>query len=305
MNAQNYDPKHLHKMTPMWLFPYLVEGDALFGTGRWQYWADTLLNVQIPDDPIPPLEVTGRPDRETVKHLATIIDYGQRHSGQRHAEVFEQFVVWLLHGLGDPEFKPYATPDLIPGFRVPIPVLDDWYEKFELGRLQQHPHDYLAFFAQGGANKGYNPYEGYGFFATPLEVCRLMASMTFSGVDAQEAKRMSVCDPCCGTGGLLLAASNYSLNLYGVDISLAMVRFCKLNAWLYMPWLVFWPDFSLGGWPPERMRHYLFGQSVRGVTPNPETIPPQPPQEHILRGELKQTVNGQYILPLFDELVET
>jgi hypothetical protein len=71
--------------------------------------------------------------------------------------------------------------------------------------------------------------EGLGFFATPTLLAGMMVEMTFSGMDREKAKRESVCDPCCGTGTLLLAASNYSLNPYGVDLSLSMVRMCKLN----------------------------------------------------------------------------
>jgi hypothetical protein len=302
MNLDDYEPKHLSKMTPMWLFPYLLEGDRQFGTHRWEYWGNTLTEMAIPDEPIPYVNFAAPPNKETIKHIAQMIDQGSRY-GQRHSDTFEALVVWILHGLGDPEFKEYDTPDKIPYLKAPIPLFDFWYEKFELGRLQMHPHDYLAHFAQGGENKGYNPYSGSGFFATPGPVCAMMAQMTFSGADPQATKIMSVDDPCCGTGSLLLAASNYSLNLYGQDISLAMTRMTRLNGWLYAPWMVFWPSFPLLDFTVERIKNHLFGQGVPGMTPDPETIPPVPVPTNVMHGEFKQTEKGQYILPLFEDLV--
>jgi hypothetical protein len=40
------------------------------------------------------------------------------------------------------------------------------------------------------------------------------------------------------------------------------------------------------------------------MTPGPEVIPPVPLPVNILQGELKQTERGQYILPLFEEIIE-
>jgi hypothetical protein len=168
--------------------------------------------------------------------------------------------------------------------------------------MVRNGHDYMAHFAQGAENRNYNPYEGFGFFATPMTLARMMAEMTFSGADHERAKRESVCDPCCGTGTLLLAASNYSLNLYGQDLSLSMVRMCRLNGWLYAPWMVFWPDFSiLFGPTKEQMKEALFGSVGVGVTPDPDVVPARPADRNVMVGELKETETGQYIMPLFEE----
>jgi len=65
-----------------------------------------------------------------------------------------------------------------------------------------------------------------------------MTQMNFGGQPQHELKRMSVLDPCCGTGGMLLYASNYSLNLFGQDISPLLTKMAKINAFIYMPWMV-------------------------------------------------------------------
>ena len=49
-------------------------------------------------------------------------------------------------------------------------------------------------------------------------------------------------DPCCGTGIMLLYASNHSLNLYGNDISPLLVKMAKINAFIYIPWLAYRSD---------------------------------------------------------------
>ena len=40
---------------------------------------------------------------------------------------------------------------------------------------------------------------------------------------------------------MLLYASNYSLNLYGVDISHLLTKIAKVNGFIYVPWLVYRP----------------------------------------------------------------
>jgi hypothetical protein len=46
------------------------------------------------------------------------------------------------------------------------------------------------------------------------------------------------------------------------------------------------------------------GARVPGTTPDPEVILPVPLPMNILQGELRQTERGQYILPLFEEIIE-
>jgi len=40
---------------------------------------------------------------------------------------------------------------------------------------------------------------------------------------------------------MLLYASNYSLNLYGVDISLLLTKIAQVNAFIYVPWMAYRP----------------------------------------------------------------
>jgi hypothetical protein len=275
-----YEPQHLDRMTPFWLLECLLRGDIEFGAGRWDYWTRTLTERRIPDDPIPQAGFFSPHDprvREVVKHINEMLKFAVQRGHGRNA--WMSFVLWLLHGIGDYAFREYDSPLNIPDMRVGAETLDFWYENFQLGRLQQTPTDYCAIFAQGdGDGSGHNPYTGVGYFATPAEVCRLMVEMTLSG-DPHEMKSKSVYDPCMGSGSILLEASNYSLNLWGQEIMYDLYLMARLNGWLYMPWLVCWPEVG-------PTHEELFGGSV---------------EAHV--DEALATSEGQYILPAFAEIV--
>lgn len=73
-----------------------------------------------------------------------------------------------------------------------------------------------------------------GYFPTPMNICQMMADFQMTDKD----KTGTTCDPCVGTGSMLLAASNYSFRLYGQDINLSMVKMCHVNGFIFVPWLV-------------------------------------------------------------------
>jgi len=64
-----------------------------------------------------------------------------------------------------------------------------------------------------------------------------MAQMVYGQGDQRAT---TVCDCCLGTGRMLLAASNYSMRLYGQDIDGLVLKIAKINGALYAPWLC-WP----------------------------------------------------------------
>lgn len=106
----------------------------------------------------------------------------------------------------------------------------DWYKTFNLGLFLKYPHDYLGDFAAEMVGNGKNNPTAY--FPTPMNVCVMIAKMTM--IDAN--KTSSVCDPCVGSGRLLMVASNYSINIYGMDIDFRILQICKANMWMYVPW---------------------------------------------------------------------
>lgn len=71
-----------------------------------------------------------------------------------------------------------------------------------------------------------------GQFFTPVELCRVIAQMTLLG----ETAGRTVCDPCCGSGRLLLAAKALAPDLgtcFAADVDAICVKMCALNFWLH------------------------------------------------------------------------
>jgi hypothetical protein len=137
------------------------------------------------------------------------------------------FMKWLLWGFGEGERS-----------RISAEANEFLYRTFNLGPLLQHPHDYLGHILTE-AKAGYwsNP---NAFYPTPNAVYHAMAEMQMHNAakDTGDLKTKSVLDCCVGTGHMLMYASNYSLFLYGQDIDRTCVMACKINGYLYMPWLV-------------------------------------------------------------------
>lgn len=202
--------------------------------GRWWYWTRTIEKGRPLDEPIPKIEFDSRPHQESEKNIKDCIRFmSGRGYGERDAWI--ALIEWLLWGFGasvQPEFPNRVNED----------ISWHWYQTFNLGLMIKNPCDYMAWGSceiAGMAHKGNRT----GFFPTPQNVVKMMTQMTMTKAD----KTKTVCDPCLGTGTMLLEASNFSLRLFGQDIDLNMVKMANVNAYLYIPWLAF-PANDLIDW---------------------------------------------------------
>jgi type I restriction-modification system DNA methylase subunit len=66
---------------------------------------------------------------------------------------------------------------------------------------------------------------------TPEPVARLMARLATGEFVLEEGRRPTVCDPCCGSGRMLLAVAELhgDWEFFGQDIDLRCVRMTALN----------------------------------------------------------------------------
>jgi len=106
----------------------------------------------------------------------------------------------------------------------------------------EEPADYMAWGSCELAWMGRSG-NGSGYFPTLTNVCMMITHMQMTVAD----KTKTVCDPCVRTGSMLLAASNYSLRLFGQDIDLNMVKMCAVKGFIFMPWLIL-PGHGLIDW---------------------------------------------------------
>src|SRR5947208_12766068 len=77
-----------------------------------------------------------------------------------------------------------------------------------------------------------------GFYPTPHCVVDMMVriNMHDEGLAGRDTRTKTVCDPCVGTGRMLMFASNFSMRLHGNDINETCVKATLCNLWMYAPW---------------------------------------------------------------------
>lgn len=244
-----------------WLIPYLVHADEVFGVGRLAWWCEACADGALPARGIPQIEFRGSSDTRVRPDLvdlsATVAERGpfagaplSPDGARRHIEgLVDQmgggweallyFIRWLSWGLG-----------VSSGTEAPrawgTSSSAEWDEMltrlFHVQRLLAGEADVLGAILAERHGAGWNP---NAFYPTPMEVCTCMAAMSFGDgaalADGRDGRLAAVCDPCVGTGRMLLAASNYSVNLYGADIDQTMVDSCAINMALFAPWAVYQP----------------------------------------------------------------
>ena len=224
-----------------WLVPYLLAGDTIFGSGRLAWWLDGLGSNDIPAGEIPRINFQGVGSSAVRSGLPTMGIGGEQLSpmgARKHIDRIINklggswegalyLVRWLHWGLG-------LCRD---GSERPREPHEGWadilYRAFKLGVLQAADSDVLGGIFAERHGAGWNP---FSFYPTPHPVCETMVQMTMVG---DMNKVSSVCDPCVGTGRFLLHASNYSVNLWGMDIDEMMVMVCAINLAIYAPWGVY------------------------------------------------------------------
>lgn len=139
---------------------------------------------------------------------------------------FDYFLSWLLFGLGHKgQSEPPDEPAGCQG------ASDRLYQVFSLDAMMLWPHDYFGCLL---AESSYG--KSQGFYPTPHHICEFMTQMVCD--EKRDMRTETVCDPCVGTGRMVLHASNYSLRLYGMDIDGTLIKATLVNGYCYAPWLV-------------------------------------------------------------------
>jgi hypothetical protein len=218
-----------------WLLPYVIQLHGLVPAvaDRWDYHLRTLEAGRLLDEPIPHIAF-GSPDNKVFSLLHVWSRLIGRDLGGWSD--YRTLLDWLCWGLALGRDEP----------RLNDPVNEKLYRQVNLGPLLAKPHDYLGAYVAAGKSRGWNP---TGFYPTPHNVVECMVRMLLHDErkDGRDPRLMSVCDPCVGSGRMLLHASNFSLCLFGQDIDPLAVAMCKINGALYAPWLSFpLPESILG-----------------------------------------------------------
>jgi hypothetical protein len=273
--TQQPDPDVHRDLKHGWMLPALVNLDLSLWR-RWRYWTlchehalgngllmfqknadsakaqpsarklhvtstDYTQQILLPEAAIPPIQFLSAPHRATLRMLEAALDCIPTH-GSWHTwsgwSYFDYLLEWLLYGQGHKAHCELPTePAGCEG------ASDRLYQVFCLDAMVLWPYDYF-----GDLMAGSSYGRQQGFYPTPHTVCQFMADITCG--KERDMRTETVCDPCVGTGRLLLHASNHSLRLYGMDIDATLCKATLVNGYLYAPWLVRplpWLDRELAG----------------------------------------------------------
>lgn len=204
-----------------WLLPYVILGDSNFNNERWLWWLQCLAKKTI-EEPIPQIQFSPIGNNETRKHMEKAIEHLSERTYSWNA--LGDFIDWILWGLGKGDFP-----------NIDEEVHNWLYRYFQIGRLQQFPHDYLGDIIAERKSNGWNP---NAFFPTPENVVNFMVKMQFGNGNEEKSIFNKTLDPAVGTGRFLMYGSNHTVQLYGIDIDPTMVKVCMINMFLYAPWAV-------------------------------------------------------------------
>jgi len=215
-----------------WLTPYIQgwSGQIAAENGvvdRWTWHLTNLLNERV-DGPIPQLTFAEpfSGAKAALKAHTTLIDLIERQSGSWSAlHDYLRWFAWATGVIREPQHN--FTDELETAL----------YKACNVTEMLRTPADCFGYLLS--EYKGSGKRNPTAFYPTPTNVVQMMTLMTFGSEPQPEHLMQSVCDPCVGTGRMLLLASNYSVRLYGTDIDLSCVLATKINGALFAPWLSF------------------------------------------------------------------
>lgn len=195
---------------------------------RWQWYSELMHFKRLPDREYP--QKTFAPDRGE-RGLRMI----ENCMGPFRDVSFNDFLTFLLNRFGHAKYK--ALPKSIKKKHQ-----EHWLKSFDLEYAVTCDHDFLGeYYQKNELSKGKKKLDAC--FLTPENLVALKTKITMEGVNIRSFK--TVCDPCCGSGRQLLAASNYSLYLFGQDIELTCFLMTLVNGFLFAPQIVCAPPEEL------------------------------------------------------------
>jgi hypothetical protein len=212
-------------LTHGWLLPVLIECESRCW-GRWEHWTRVMEAGELIEEAIPRIEFeahSASPARKMHENALNSIPRHGSWQGWSGWTYFDYYLDWLLFAFGhSSQREPPREPDNNASGRL--------WQTFCVEAMLAWPADLLGDLLADNAHGRHS-----GFFPTPHNVVEMMCRMNFGDEDCRSK---TVCDPCLGTGRMLLHASNYSYRLYGMDINPTVIKAALVNGYCFAPWLV-------------------------------------------------------------------
>ena len=234
--------KHVREQTAdsMWLLPHIQGIDTAL-TGRWVWWYERLMDGELADHQIPQIDLRPQPSTQNSTNYEArfkdVVGSGPDikkqfinviNRARLEGVELRTLLDWFLFGLEPPgTLERPKLPDA-----VEVMLYQEGTQA--LCRMMGIPGDWAADIMCELIDGGKT---GTAWFPTPGSLTQAMTQMTI--MSDKDVRAKSVNDPCFGTGVMLLYASNHCLDLSGQDIDPLMVRWCKLQGYLFAPWMVY------------------------------------------------------------------
>ena len=226
-----------------WNLPHIQQAHHLHPAvpDRWGYLTQCIQDGEFPEAPIPELMF----DHASQGHGAEVA-HGIRKAMQillKHGgwSSFCRFVDWVAWSLGVADEPPDISEE----------ENEQLYRTVNFGPWLLSPSDHLGtFLSTEQMGKGrWNP---NAFYPTPHSVVEAMTAMLFYDMEKKakeeggvDVRALSVCDPCVGTGRMLMHAGSWSMNLFAQDIDGFVLTITKINGALYVPWMIAKPQAAI------------------------------------------------------------
>lgn len=166
----------------------------------------------------------------STKDLLATLDEAARRSGVSRGQAFEDFLhmtVCALSG-GEMEGEYLQVVEKHSNGKRGRRGCDKLSELFGrvIAVMEETRQDVLGDLFQGAITYG-----EAGQFLTPDSITQLMAEMTLGEVGMERLESRTVCDPCCGSGRMLLAVADRQPHweFIGQDVDLRCVRMTAIN----------------------------------------------------------------------------
>jgi hypothetical protein len=223
---------------------------------RWGYYAQCLHEGRLIPHRLPQVYWKGATSAH-VNALAKLLNNCVSIlEGYDSWDVFKALVQWIGWALSTRRRPPDLFADMRrnersarrAGVEERIEKMNAFvYQNLKLDDWLITPDDHLGNFLAEQKGKGWNP---HAFYPTPMEVCQVMAQLTYGEHGkTHDLRGQSACDPCIGTGRTMLVAADYSMRVAGQDIDGLAIAICYINGALYAPWITFpLPDRIFKGW---------------------------------------------------------
>ncbi|MED4728320.1 N-6 DNA methylase [Aneurinibacillus migulanus] len=190
--------------------------------GRWFYWLNLNAKADYSGEPVPEInlgnDILGSVGYKMLEKCVNIC--------KQEGYGIEHFLEFIGYALGIAWYS--KKPD------ISNRLWNRLYETFYLDVLLIEPKDYFSYLLS------MNGYSGWlEFYPTPSHVSSMMVKLL-----GQDDPTLSTYEPTCGVGSILLQSN--SLIPVGTDLNTHLIGVACIQAFMYMPWLIYTPRPILG-----------------------------------------------------------